>query len=443
MAEIIIMPKQGLQMTEGTITAWLIEEGSQVHDGDTLFEMETDKLTITMDSAVSGTLLKIIHGSGSVVPITEPIAIVGEPGEDISDILSTLKVPATASAASPAKTAETVAEGSAPVVNAPVGAVSSQFASPRAKMTAEQKGIDTRSVSGTGPDGLVIERDVLNFTPAAHGSASPLAQKVAALNQVDLSRVSGTGYHDKIMSSDVLAAVAARIAGRTQHAARGEKLIPLTGMRKVVSSRMKESLLEMAQANHRITVDMTEAVKLREQLKKADIKVSYNDIVLRCVAKALTEFPMMNASWTDQGIMLKEYVNLGMAVAVGAGLIVPVIKDADLMTLPEISGCSSELAGKAKDNTLQPDEYTGGTFTVSNLGMFDIDGFTAIINPPEAGILAVGKLAKRPVVIGDAIVVRSMMQLSLTYDHRIIDGAPAAQFLKRIKTLLENPGLLI
>ncbi len=441
MAQIIIMPKQGLQMTEGTITEWLIEEGASVREGEALFEMETDKLTITMDATAGGTLLKILRGSGSVVPITEPIAIVGEPGEDISGILSTITVSETASPAE--STAGAPAVESASSVQTPAVASASRFATPRAKMTAEQRGIDYQAVAGTGPEGLVIERDILAYIPGAKPSASPLAQRVAALNQVDLSQVAGSGFHDKIMSGDVLAAMAARVAVRIQGAPRSEKLLPLSGMRKVVASRMKESLLEMAQANHRITVDMTEAVKLRDQLKNADIKVSYNDIVLRCVAKALTEFPMMNASWTEQGIVLKDYVNLGMAVAVGDGLIVPVIKDADLMTLPELSGCSGELAAKAKGNTLQPDEYTGGTFTVSNLGMFDIDGFTAIINPPEAGILAVGKLAKQPVVMNDAIAIRSMMQLSLTYDHRIIDGAPAAQFLKRVKTLLENPGLLI
>ena len=228
---------------------------------------------------------------------------------------------------------------------------------------------------------------------------------------------------------------------------RGETLIAVSGMSKVVASRMTASLSEMAQASHRLSVDMTEAVRMRDQYKKAGHKVSYNDIVLRCVATALTEYPMMNSSWTDEGIMLKHYVNLGVAVAVDDGLLVPVIKNADLMKLSEITECSAALAGKAKNQSLSPDEYSGGTFTVSNLGMFDIDDFTAIVNPPEVGILAVGKMKKKAVVIdgetGDQIVVRPMMRLSLTYDHRVVDGAPAAAFLKRIKALLENPLLLI
>ncbi|MZQ98993.1 MAG: 2-oxo acid dehydrogenase subunit E2 [Acidaminobacter sp.] len=444
MAQVIIMPKQGLQMTEGTITEWLFNEGDLVQEGESLFEMETDKLSITIDATTSGTLLKIIHDKGEVVPITQPIAVIGEPGEDISEILQTLNVIISPTASG--------AEPSAAVIQKPLESLEKndvvspshgQYASPRAKMTAENMQIDYHTISGSGPEGMVIERDVLAYSQIDLPKASPLAQKVAALNNMDLNQITGTGLRDKIMSQDVLAAIAAKVEARNSKTSRGEKLIALTGMRKVVASRMKESLQEMAQANHRITVDMTEAVKLHEQLKKADVKVSYNDIVLRCAAKALTEFPMMNTSWSDDGILIKEYVNLGVAVSVGDGLIVPVIRDADLMSLPELASCSVELAKKAKDNTLQLDEYTGGTFTVSNLGMFDIDGFTAVINPPEAGILAVGKLAKQPVVIGDEIVIRSMMQLSLTYDHRIIDGAPAAEFLRRIKTLLENPGLLI
>ncbi len=443
MAEIVIMPKQGLQMTEGLITSWLVDEGGTVTKGVPLFEMETDKLTIEIDATVSGTLLKILQESGAEVPITEPIAIVGEPGEDISEILAQL-----GTASAPAENQEllreeTVSEMLAVTPLVPVAeGVTSKYATPRAKMTAEEKTIDYRAVTGTGPDGLIIERDVLNFANN-QPKASPLAKKVAALNDVDLADVAGSGYHDKIMTDDVLAAVAQKIGQRLVHGTRSEKLVPLSGMRKVVASRMKESLHEMAQANHRITVDMTEAVKLRAQFKAFDIKVSFNDIVLRCVAKALMEFPMMNSSWTDKGIVQKEYVNLGMAVAVDAGLIVPVIANADLMTLQDLASCSSALAQKAKTNTLKPDEYSGGTFTVSNLGMFDIDGFTAIINPPEAGILAVGKLAKQPVVVKDEVVIRSLMQLSLTYDHRIVDGAPAAQFLRRIKGLLENPGLLV
>lgn len=225
---------------------------------------------------------------------------------------------------------------------------------------------------------------------------------------------------------------------------RGEHKIRLSGMRKVVAQRMHESLQTMAQANHRISVDMTEAVRLREQYKRNDIKISYNDIILRCTARALIDCPYMNVTFAGDGIVYKEYVNLGVAVALDDGLIVPVIRDADLMTLMQLSAASKELAAKARNNQLQISEYSGGTFTVTNLGMMDIDDFTPVINPPEAGILGVGKLEKRVVVTeSGGTEIRPYLRLSLTYDHRAIDGAPAAKFLQRIKKLLENPGLLL
>ncbi|MBI4856240.1 MAG: 2-oxo acid dehydrogenase subunit E2 [Acetobacterium woodii] len=445
MAEFIIMPKQGLQMTEGTIMEWLVGEGEEVIADAPLFEMETDKLTITIDASAGGTLLKIIHGAGAVVPITEPIAIIGEKGEDFSGLLNSIGAPAApsvvAESVEPVQTEE--ASVGIAIVKAPrTGRV---FASPRAKMLAEEKGIDVADIDGSGPEGLIIEKDVLDYVlnPAQKTAATPLARKVAELENIDINEIQGSGVRNKVLAEDVRSSASVSQTPIQLVQQLDEELIPIKGMRKIVAERMKQSLGEMAQANHRITVDMTNSVALREQYKAVGRKVSYNDIVLRCAAKALTEFPMMNSSWTSAGIVLKKYVNMGIAVAIEQGLIVPVIKNIHLKSLDQISKESSELATKAKENRLQPEDYSGGTFTVSNLGMFDIDGFTAIINPPEAGILAVGKLAKQPVVIGDEIVIRMMMQLSLTYDHRTVDGAPAAQFLKRIKELLENPMLLI
>lgn len=425
-------------MTEGTITRWLVEEGGTVTEGQPLFEMETDKLTITIDATHSGTLLKIIRGEGDVVPITETIAIIGEPGEDYSSLLDE-------GAASGGSEAAEGAVVIPPVAKEAVAATEGKriFSTPRARLRAEERNLDYRLVPGTGPEGLIIERDVLSYVPpaaAVEPKATPLAKKVAALEGIELAAVSGSGSRGKIRLEDVRA----KLSQSGSAVERGEKVIPLSSMRKVIATRMHESLQIMAQANHRMSVDMTQATGLREQLKAAGIKVSYNDIVIRCVAKALTEFPMMNASFTEQAIIQKEYVHIGMAVAVDSGLIVPVIRDADLMTLPQIAAVTAQLAQKAKSGALQPEDYTGGTFTVTNLGMFDVDSFTAIINPPEVGILAVGKISKQAVVQeDDSILVKPMMQLSLTYDHRAVDGAPAAQFLKRIKTLLESPGLLI
>lgn len=438
MATNIIMPKQGLQMTEGTIIEWLKQEGEYVKEGEPLFSMETDKLTITIDAAATGTLLKIVRGENEVVPITETIAIIGEPGEDFSALLTDIQDQPQV-AAVPEKTT-TVPMETEPQVSSTGNETHKRFISPRARRTAEEKKIDIETLTGSGPEGMIVERDVLQAMRAP--KASPLAKKLSKTEDVALDGVTGSGARGKIMAADIRAARAAKAAGA--EVIRGSHKVKLTGMRKVVATRMHESLTEMAQANHRMTVNMTEATRLRNQYKANGIKVSYNDIVMRCTARALMEHPEMNVSFHEDGIEFKEYVNMGMAVALDSGLIVPVIKDADLMTLEELSTAAKDLAERAKTNRLQPDEYTGGTFTVSNLGMFGVDDFTAIVNPPEAGILAVGRIQKQVVVLDDDTTeIHPLLQLSLTYDHRAIDGAGAAKFLQCVKKYLEAPGLLV
>jgi pyruvate dehydrogenase E2 component (dihydrolipoamide acetyltransferase) len=445
----VIMPKQGLQMTEGTIIKWLKQEGERIESGQPLFEMETDKLTITIDAAVSGTLLKIVKAEGEVVPITEMIAVIGELGEDIGGLLADGKVnqapEATAKEAAGAVGAVETAidpEGTTRAAGEKV------FITPRAKTLAQGNNLDYLKVNGTGPEGLIVEKDVQAYLAAlpaqseTAGKVTPVAAKLAGQHQVKLAEVGGSGVRGKVMKADIEAAIAAR-SGKTASGTRKGRIIPFAGMRKVIADRMTQSLQGMAQANHRMKVDMTEIIRFREKLKAAEIKVSFTDIFVKVVAKALLDFPMANASLTDEGILVKDYVNMGLAVAVENGLIVPVIKDADLMTLGEIATVAAELIAKAKSGQLQPDDYTGGTFTITNLGMFGIDEFTAIINPPESAILAVGKIEKTPVVVDDAVVIRPVMTLSLTYDHRVIDGAPAAQFLQRVKQILQNPYLLI
>ncbi len=447
MAEIVNMPKQGLQMAEGTIVEWIVKEGEPVAAGKPFFEMETDKLTITIDASLSGTLLKILAQEGDTVEIMKPIAIVGSEGEDISSLLDEA-----ASLIDDAPAASDVVEEPELVADVPAVVVKvteageetiSRFASPRAKEQAASREVDYRLIKGSGPEGFVIERDVLAYVEA-QPKATPLAKVVARQEQVSLGQIAGTGDTGKIRVDDVYQAITNR-RGEPAYGKkdRGETLVPLSSMRKVVSLRMKDSLLTMAQANHTIDVDMSLAVSLRNDYKDLGYKVSYNDIIMRCTIKALTEFPVMNSSMTEEGIIHKHYVNLGMAVALSEGLIVPVIVDADLMNLLEISAVAADLALRAIENRLQPDEYSSGTFTVSNLGMYDINSFTAIINPPEAGILAIGKMEKRAVVRNDEIVARPMMSLCLTYDHRVVDGAPAAEFLRRVKQLIEHPYFLI
>ena len=454
MASVIIMPKQGLLMEEGTITKWLVKEGEQTTEGTPLFEMETDKLTITMDSTATGTLLKILHPEGDTVPITQPIAIVGQPGEDISGLLG--DAPAAAPQAAeetPSPAAEAApAAAPAPAVERTPG--ERVFSSPRARLRAEENGVDIAAVPGSGPDGLVVERDVQSYL-AGQPAVTPLAANVAKAQGIDLSGVTGTGPNGKITTEDLPGAAAPAEAVPAEEAAapagqltRDTHTEKMTGMRKAVMKNMLSSKSVNAQTNHRMVVDMTAVVALRNQYKALGIKVSYNDIIVRACAKALQDYPIVNASVDGSNILYHDYVNVGTAVSVPGGLIVPVIKDADIIGLTGIAAKSAELIEKAREGRLTEADYHGGTFTVSSLGMFDLDDFVAIINPPESAILAVGKIAKTPVVVTDEegedqVVIKSMCALCLSYDHRIIDGAEAAKFLQKVKSYLQNPILLI
>lgn len=446
MAERVILPKQGLQMTEGTIIEWFVPEGGEVVKGQPLFEMETDKVTIAVDAEVSGVLLKIIAGVGEVVPIAQTIAVVGKPGEDISALLteagggnsagsSGAAAEATRRTATPPVPADTPETGRADVVSG--GRV---FISPRAKTRAGELGIYYRNIRGSALDGMIVERDILRVAsegvlPQAPSgvspAASPLAKKVAEQSGLSLARLQGTGVRGKIMRDDV---VRAREAGGRR------TLVPMKGMRKIIAERMKQSLYENAQAVHRIAVRMDEALRVRLVLEKT---VGFNDLVALALVRALVDFPGINAELTSEGIWQKDFVNLGVAVAVDNGLIVPVVKNADLLSLGELSTAIKELVEKARSGSLGPGEYTGGSFTLSNLGMFGLEEFVAIINPPEAGILAVGKIEDTPIAVNGGVEIHPLMRLTLSYDHRVIDGAPAAMFLARIKEYLENPYKLL
>jgi len=468
MATKVNMPKQGLQMTEGTIISWLAAEGEQVKEDYPLYEMETDKLTIEISAPTSGTLLKIIRGEGDVVPITETIAIIGEQGEDISGLLAEIQSSGTGdnseetAAAEPQKAGvgdKTAAASEAAAAGKPVkqefgadiasGSPAGKtpfYSSPRARWKAEEYGLDITSLAGTGPEGMVVERDV-QAAAQNRPKATPLAQQSAAESGIDLSGIEGSGPRGKIYRKDVEAAHKAVTGVAAAGTALGEsgedRLLPLTGMRKTISARMRESLDTAAQAVHRIDVDMSEIVRMRESLKSAEVKVSYNDIILKAVALSLKAHPRMNSRLTDEGILELGAVNIGVAVALDEGLIVPVLRDADLLSLKAIHEETRRLAERARTGELTQEEYVGGSFSVSNLGMYELDSFTAIINRPESGILAVGAIKDKPAAVKGELEIRPICGLSLTYDHRIIDGAPAADFLRSVKQLLENPYLLV
>ena len=306
-------------------------------------------------------------------------------------------------------------------------------------MRAQERHVDIDSVPPTGPEGLVIERDVLAYRTNA---SSPLARKIAEQSGLSIAGMAGSGVRGKVMADDVRRLLSLEDAAASDEQL--ETIVPMDGMRSGIARHMRASLDTTAQANHSMWVDMSECVRLREQLKAAQVKVSFNDIVIRCTAKALREFPQINASREGDNIIHKHYVNVGMAVATVRGLLVPVLRNADQMTLSEMAAMTAQMSEKIKSCTITPDELTGGTFTVTNLGMLGVDKFTAILNAPESGILAVGAIKKHPVALpDDSIGVRPMMWLTLTYDHCVTDGAPAARFLGRIKELLENPALLL
>ena len=444
MAKVIVMPKLGLTMTEGTVSKWLKSEGDEVKEGEGLFEVETDKLTNTIEASASGTLLKILAPEGAEVPCLKPVAVIGAPGEDYAALLG-----GEAAGAPKAESAPAPAPGAAPPPP-PRKPGERVLASPAAKKLAKELGIDIALVAGTGPKGRVTEEDVKNFKaapppppPAPEAGptvkASPLAAKVAADIGVDLKDVPA---HGRVLAADILAAVQKGGSAPAEDGPR-EEAVPMNGMRKAIARNMLNSHMTSPTVTFNLGIDMTEMKRLREQLKSAEIKVSYTDILVKVVAKALTEFPLLNCSVEDNKIIYKRYVNMGVAVALDNGLVVPNVRDADKKSLTEISAEVKELASLAREGKLPMDALTGGTFTITNLGMFGIESFSPIINQPEVAILGVNTMEDKVVVVNGEICVRPIMNLSLTADHRVVDGSVAAQFMQRIKKLMENPALLL
>lgn len=406
MATFVLMPKLGMDMEEGTIVEWFKNEGDTIKKGEPLFEVISDKANIEVEATIEGTLLKIYHKADDTVPVGSPIAAIGEAGEIAPDIDS-------GDSSSDMKEEPFVEE-----VNTPVH--------------------------------INLEHDMENNRI----KISPRAKKLALDNNIEYHNISGTGFSGRIVEQDIKNAIESRVnklfilEPNVSDIEKDDTIIPLSGIRKIIASRMMKSLSSMAQANHRMDVNMTSIMDLRKKLNEAyekkNIKVSILDLLIKIVTLAIKDYPMVNSSMgSDDSIVLHNYVNMGIAVETDNGLVVPVIYDTHEKNIYEISSQSKLLIDKARNGKLLPEEMSQGTFTITNLGMYDVDSFTAIINPPEAAILAVGKICEKPVIENGRIAIRLISTLSLTYDHRIIDGAPAAQFLQRIKLLLENPFLLI
>lgn len=445
----IKLPQLGQSVEEAAIVEWRKQEGEAVSQGEVLFTVQTDKAEIECESTAAGTLRKILVEPDIELPVMTVVALVGEPDEDLPD-LSQYGAPASAPAAAggggggaaePEDSATPAPAPSAPSQKpAPVPAASSSGGqapvSPRALRKAAELGVDPAQVPGTGARGRIMEADIVAFAEGGGGQvrATPTAKRVAGRDGVDLADISGTGPRGKVMKGDVLAAGRAQ-AQASAGAAPGER-IKLSPMRKIIAERLSASKFSAPHYYVTVEVDMTQATAFRKSA--AGFKPSFNDLVLHAAAQALREHPEVNARWDEDFIETYAEVNLGFAVALPTGLVVPVIRDVQHLSLEGIHKQSRALTEKARGGKLTPDDYTGSTFTVSNLGALGVEQFTAIINPPNSAILAVGAIKEKPVVIDGGIHIRPMMNLTLSSDHRVIDGAVAAQFLATLRARLEQ-----
>lgn len=397
MASNVLMPKMGYDMTQGRILRWIKREGDPVQKGEAIAEIQTEKVNIEIEAFESGVLAKILHQEGEDVPVGAPIAIVAAPGEAV-----TLPV---APAAAPATEYPTPPEAPLP----PLEAMPAERAkaSPLARRIAVERGVDLTQLRGSGPGGRIVQRDVEEAAAGKPPVTAPTRVPVGA----------------------------------------GERKVPLSRMRQTIARRLSESKISAPHFYLTKAIDMTAAVALRAQLNEAldeAEQVSFNDMIIRAVVLACSRFPQVNASWSDEAIIEHGAIHIGVAVAMPEGLLVPVLQDARDRSLVELARQTKAMIARAKANKLKPEELGGGTITVSNLGAYDVEIFTAILNPPEAAILAVGTLRREPVVgEDDQIQIRTMMRLTMSSDHRMIDGATAAQFLGEVKRLLQTPILLL
>jgi pyruvate dehydrogenase E2 component (dihydrolipoamide acetyltransferase) len=400
MASKVIMPKLSPTMEEGQIARWLKKEGDKVSAGEPLAEIDTDKATMEMQALSNGVLRKILINEGESAPLGQLIAVIAEPDEDIASILSEKKEPAPAPAPAPKPVDEPAPEpveaaAAPPVVHTDKGRL---IASPLAARMAKDSGLDLRSINGSGPNGRIIKRDI----EAALTQPKPTAT---------------AGYRDE----------------------------PATQIRQTIAKRLVTSIGPVPHFFLTIDIEMDRAAEMRKNINALDpdLKISVNDIVIKVAAAALIQHRQVNSSFQEKFIRYYEHADIGVAVAIEDGLITPVIRAAEQKSLSQIAGEVRELAERARTKKLKPEEYTGASFSISNLGMFGIDEFTAVINPPEGAILAVGAMTPKPVVRDNEIVVRQMMRVTMSCDHRVIDGATGAKFLQTFKKILENPLYLV
>ncbi len=452
MAIKVEMPKLSDTMEEGVLAKWNIKEGDTVSAGDVIADVETDKATMEMEVFDSGTVLKLLVDEGDTIPLGGLVAVIGEPGEDISGLVAGGASGGAASSAATDAATKTASEPDTEPANQPP----SDVASTPAPSSSDSFDPIFGGISG-GPAG-----DPGDSTPGStegRVKASPLAKKVAAEKGLDLQSVQGSGPNGRVVIADVEkaltggASIPSTPASSTSSASSpipapapakrpssGSETVKVSQMRKTIARRLSESKFTNPHFYVSVDVDMANVVEARGQLNQVSpVKISFNDIILKAAALSLKKHPWVNGSWNESEMTIHHDVHIAFAVAVDEGLLTPVITHTDQKSLMEISAESKELAGLAREKKLQPQQMDGSTFTISNLGMFGIDEFTAIINPPNAAILAVGGIREEAVVKDGAIVPGKRMKLTLSSDHRIVDGAKAAEYLNELKHMLENP----
>ncbi len=420
--EVVLMPRLSDTMTEGVIAAWHKNIGDTIKKGEVLADIETDKATMELESYKDGILLYQGAKAGEKIIVNDLLCIIGKEGLDIASMIAAVKAgnnhvaaqpeePATISAAT---TASTVTPANQQQINTIVneGRI---LASPLAKKVAAEKGIDLKYIKGTGDNGRIVKSDIDNYSPTTQAPTATITSEITPSN----NQIAQTLVQTDMSSFDE---------------------VPVSQMRKTIARRLSESLFTAPHFYLTMSIDMDAAVAARTKLNESGkIKISFNDIVLKATAVALKQHPKVNSSWLGDKIRFNHHINIGVAVAVDEGLLVPVIRFADSLSLSEIAVRVKDYAQKAKDKKLQPSDWEGSTFTISNLGMYGIDQFTAIINPPDACILAIGGISQVPVVKNGQIVVGNIMKVTLSCDHRVVDGATGAAFLQTLKSLLEEP----
>lgn len=416
MEEVVLMPRLSDTMTEGVIAGWQKNVGDTVKKGEVLADIETDKATMELESYKDGILLYQGAKAGEKILVNDLLCIIGQPRLDVNAIVAAVKAGGTTAPAAATPAATTAAPAAPQATAAPAAAAPAVvndgriFASPLAKKVASEKGIDLRYVKGSGDNGRITKTDVDAYTPAAASTAPAPAAKATA---VTAAAPAGVESFDEV---------------------------PVSQMRKTIARRLSESLFTAPHFYLTMSIDMDAAVAARAKINEvAPVKVSFNDMVLKATALALKQHPKVNSSWLGDKIRYNHHINIGVAVAVEDGLLVPVVRFADTKSLSQIGAEVKEYAQKAKDKKLQPADWEGSTFTISNLGMFGIDQFTAIINPPDSCILAVGGISQVPVVKNGQVVPGNIMKVTMSCDHRSVDGATGAAFLQTLKSLLEEP----